>query len=642
MGGRPKNFGICGPKLSSSSWLPYHPRLLEMDELPVVGALRALSIFSADQEAAYREHFGATAAVLGQGVTTRIGARVAEWVASSESALWILTGNAGTGKTAVAELFSLECQGELPKDDALTEVAAGRWVAKDLSGLATESERAETLERAIELASSGSQVLICANEGVLRDAVRVLAHAYPWLPDLLDSSLRGGAAESEGSLIVNLNRQRPTAANLWNELLDYITAEDLWAGGCDACPLEDAGCPMRENARALRDADTREGIRFLVRLASGEAVPTLREVLAILSWAIVSDWTCDRVRKKARDQALSAFTAADAYFPRALGYGLSPETVERSPLLAGMRYARLGEISDLQVDEWLRDTTSAPAEIRRLAGAPELPVDPSQAENPLAGTRGSHDRVTTAEGTMTFHALGETVATSEDLARVDAGLRALVQGEGMPRQALWRQRVFFEQPGTLGGLGAAGERLLETRYLHDLLELAQKVAEGRDATLELAQIIQGLNFLVCGFASSNEGLVVPDPSCLFARDPGSFRPAKPSFVHTQVPWERLELRAPDNGLVREYVDVDHTEVDLVVWDRIDSPLRLRPRLYEAVREAAAFRGPVGQGIAEMADVRSFFGSLASSPGGDVLRVADPNAERPAFITVRTPHFQESA
>ena len=71
--------------------------------------------------------------------------------------------------------------------------------------------------------------------------------------------------------------------------------------------------------------------------------------------------------------------------------------------------------------------------------------------------------------------------------------------------------------------------------------------------------------------------------------------------------------------------------------RDDPGLRIRPRLYEAIREAAAFKGPVGQGIAEMTDVRGFYGRLARHEHQGVLRVADPAAP-PALITISLPHF----
>jgi hypothetical protein len=609
-----------------------------VDELPVVAALRTLSIFDADQEAAYREHFAFAREVLGEDVPIRLALRARAWAEAGDAGLWILTGNAGTGKTAVAEHFCGACGANLPATDELTEIASRRWVAKDLSGLPDGASRMAALTRAIELSSGGPQVLVCANEGILRDAIESMDQAGARLRPVLDQALRDGAAAEADLLIVNVNRQRPTAAGLWDALLDYLTREDLWEKGCDGCPLDGGGCPMRANARALRAPEVREGLRSLVRLGSGEAVPTLRELLAILSWALVGGWTCDAARERARDLARSAFTAEDAYFARVLGHGLPLEKVERSPLLDGMCESGLGDVADLQVDEWLRDTTDAPPRVRELAGAPDGRADPDEARDPLAVTRGPHDRVATTVGTMTFHSLGETVATSEDLSRVDAGLDALVNGGGMPRQSLWRRRVYFEQPAALGGDAAAGARLLATRYLHELLELAEKTASGADTTLDLAEIVRGLNFLVCGFPSPNEGLIVPDQACLFARDPGSFRPARPSLVQTQIPLERLQLRPPDRGLVLELLDVDFVEVDLVIADAPEHALRLRPRLHEAVRQAAEFRGPVGQGIAEMADVRGFYGGLGELAPAHGLRVADPGAEPPALITVRMPHL----
>ena len=612
-----------------------------MEELPAVWALRKLSVFDADQEAAYREHFAEVAAVLGEDVRTRLGERAATWAQSGDAGVWVLTGNAGTGKTAVAEAFCRASGGALPAGDELSETASGHWVVKDLSGLLDATVRASALDRALELGAGGAQVLVCANEGVLRDAADALGDGAAMFLDLLEEALRDGAASRESVVVVNVNRQRPTGADMWDGLLDYISRPDLWESGCDGCPVETTGCPMRANAAALRQPAVREGLRTLMRLGSGEAVPTLREVLAILAWAVVGDATCKDVRDRARDLARSAFTAEEAYFARALGHGLTLEAIERSPLLTGMRESGLGEVADLQVDEWLRDTTSAPLPVRELAGAPDGGTDPDQVGDPLAGTRSPHDRVRTAVETMTFHALGETIATSEDLDRVDAGLNALVGGP-MPRQSLWRRRVFFEQPDALGGPAAACTRLLDTRYLHDLADVAARASEERDTALELTEIVRGLNFLVCGFSSPNEGLIVPDQACLFARDPGSFRPARPSLVQAQIPLERLTLRPPDRGLVRELLDVDFVDVDLVVTGERERRLRLRPRLYEAVRQAAAYQGPVGQGIAEMSDVRGFYGELAAEEPVTGLRIADPTADPPALITVRLPHFEGDA
>ena len=612
---------------------------MAVDELPVVGALRKLSIFGADQAGAYREHFGAICDVLGPEVRTKLQSQTRAWASGSEPGLRILTGNAGTGKTTATEAYCDELGEVLPREDALFEVKEGRWVVKDLSGLPDLNTRQEALTKSLELAQSGAQVLMCANEGILRDTIEALPSGTVAITELLDDALESGAARSDGVLIVNINRQRPTAPEIWDAILDYMTQEVLWADGCEGCPIDGAGCPMRQNAAALRRQDVREALRMLVRIGTGEAVPTIREMFAILAWAIVGGASCHDVKEKARDQGGAAFTAEDSYFARALGHGLSLEAIERSPLLAGMRGSGAGEVSDLEVDEWLRDTAGAPGPIRALAGTPNDEMDDET--DPLAGSRSLHDRVRTEVGTMTFHSLGETIATSEDLERVDAGLNALVGGDS-PRQGLWRRRVFFEGTGALGGPVAACARLLLMGYSADLLDLADRLAEGADTVLDVSQIVHGLNFLVCGFSSANEGLIVPEQACLFARDPGAFRPARPSLVHAQVPLNKVTLTAPDRGMVRELIDVDPIEVDLSVVAETELSLRIRPRLYEAIRLAAEFEGPVGQGIAEMTDLRGFYGRLAAAtPADETLRVADPSAHPPALVAIRLPHFADA-
>lgn len=609
-------------------------------ELPVVAALRSLSVFSADQAGAYREHFGELGAALGDDVETRLSAFLADWARERTPGVVILTGNAGTGKTAVAEAYCVAAGGALPSSDARAEVVRGQHVVKDLSGLPNPEARAKTLR--LVLGSRSSQELICANEGVLRDALSDVSADDATA--VLDEALRNGAGRDGLLTIVNVNRQRPTGDRIWGQILDYVTRDELW-GGCDGCPASTGGCPMRANAEQLRRRAVREQLRTVIRLASGEAVPTLREVLAILAWAIVGPHSCAEVRDHNRDRGQSAYLATDGYFARLLGGGLSANTAERSPLLTALRRSGLGYVSDLEVDGWLRDTSGAPDGVRQIAGDPHVTRADMQWEGriaPLAGSLSPLDRVRTAQGEMTFYALGEMVSTDEDPARVDDGLLALVQGDGTtnaPAERLWRQRVFFEAAGEVGGVAVTAERLLAYRHIGDLVELARKAAEGRDTVIELNEIVRGLNFLVTGFSSPNEGLIVPDPACLFARDPGSFRPARPSLVHGQIPLDQLFVRVPDRGLVETVLDIDHVEVELVVVGSEGLALRISPRMHEAIREAASYRGPVGQGVAEMNDLRGFYGRLAAHlPADSTLRVADPDSNPPALVTIALPHF----
>jgi hypothetical protein len=343
------------------------------DESPVVAALRTLSIFGPDQAAAYREHYGEVARVLGPDIETRLITRTREWAATGSPGLRVMTGNAGTGKTGCAETFCQASGGELPRDDGLVRIADGRWVIKDLSGVPNGASRAAALRRAIELAAS-DQVLVCANEGVLREALGILEHDGIDLMALLDAALRQGASRSGTVLIVNLNRQRLTSEGVWQALVRHLVRDALWTG-CLGCPFGDGACPMRANAEALRNPEVADGVRVLVRFASGEAVPTLRELLAILARGITGGLSCGEVKQKFRDRGADYFDARHAYFSLAFGDGdnarrLDQDVRERSPLLGGMRAAGLGDIADLEVDDWLRDASGAPLVVQRLAGAP--------------------------------------------------------------------------------------------------------------------------------------------------------------------------------------------------------------------------------------------------------------------------------
>ena len=621
------------------------PRGERPAELPVVAALKALSVFSADQAGAYREHFAPLARVLGKDVQTKLGRYVTAWAEDALPGVLVLTGNAGTGKTAVAEAYCRALGASLPDDDGLTEVAPGSWVVKDLSGLPDSPARAAALA-AVLGSSMKAQALVCANEGVLRDALDAIGSA-PVL-GTLELALRQGAARDDTVTIVNVNRQRPTG----DQVLGSAPGLRQPGGAVvrlRGLPVRSGGCPMRSNAQQLRDPTVREQLRTLVRLGAGEAVPTLREVLAILSWAIVGDLSCKQVKAQNRALGSDAFTATSGYFTRVVGGGLSSEAVERSPLMGAMRESGLGEVSDLEVDGWLRDSSGAPFKVWVLAGDPTALPSRTEPEAtggprpaPLGGSQSPLDRVRTKQRVMTFHALGEMVSTDEDPVKVEDGLDALVSGDGLsnaPALRLWRQRLFFEVSDQLGGAEAAVRRLIEYRHLPSLFALARKAAAGADVIIELTQLVQGLNFLVTGFSSADEGLIVPDPACLFSRDPGSFRPAKPSLVHSLIDRERLTVAAPDRRLVEDILDVDHIDVDLVVDRDPQLTLRVRPRMYEAIREAAEFQGPVGQGVAEMNDLRGFYGRLAANAEPDgTLRVANPGSQPPALARIILPHL----
>ena len=609
----------------------------------VVDALRSLVVFGPNQTGAYRELATGVSRQLGEDVPTRLMQWLSKWADSPEVGLVILTGNAGTGKTAATEHFCRARGHPLPDTDEMTEVA-GALVVKDASGIGSRHDRGAMFTRALA-ERRNRKILLCVNEGVMRDAAEDLASTAPAIRVGLDTALRDGAHTEDGVTVLNLNRQRLTDEIIWGRLVDYITREDLW-GGCHDCPAgeNEDGCPMRTNASALRRPDARHVLRRLLQVCSGEMIPTIRETLSLIAYAVVGigqagvdgqTWTCEEVKKRHRDRGRAEFTADSAFFNLVLGEGIDDETRERSPLLDALRRLACGTSSDLQVDGWLRDPTQMPEKSRVLSG-PARPGD----KRPLAGSRSHLDRVRTEIGERTFAEIGEIAAISEDPHEVQACIRALVHGR--PAAIIsWRRRVLFEAADDLGGPDRTVDRLTSLTFATELLVLAERVAQGSREFEHLIKLVDGLNFLVTGKATSADGLIVPDPASLFARNPGAFRSALPAFVAKQVPLDRLSLTVPDRGIVEQFLDLDHIEVVLSIDSTPDTRLSIGPRLFQAISEARRFRGPVGHGTAEMTDLRSFYGQLAALDSLEKETyplVADP--DWPGLVRVRPPMSQQ--
>ncbi len=250
-----------------------------------------------------------------------------------------------------------------------------------------------------------------------------------------------------------MNRQRLTAEALWDELVDYVSRIELWEG-CEDCPGSEGerpgtapavGCPMRSNAAALRRQDVRSALRLLLQTVSGETVTTIREVLALLAWCVVGTanqetdtpvpQSCRAVRDAARDRGASAFTATTAYYNLVFGEGTSLEPASDRQSCPAIHRLGVGLVADLEVDEWLRDTGSAPTDVQRLSGRSRahgggLPLSRRQ--------HWAFRSVGTSAGEMTYHKLGELISISEDPEIVRAATRALVLAEP-PVQRMWRR-----------------------------------------------------------------------------------------------------------------------------------------------------------------------------------------------------------
>lgn len=589
---------------------------------PTVAGLNALQIYDPDQAGAYREHAASVRAVLGPDFRTRLSEWIAEWAEHGGPSAVVLTGNAGTGKTAAAEAYCAAVGVDLPLEAAEVELAPGRFLVKDLSDFGDVRERSRILDHAWQIATGDADQmsLIAANEGMLRGTLRRIDRPFASaMLDALDRAMVEGAGVEGGLSIINVNRQRPTAESLWHGIVGYMTAEEKWAVCVEReCPARDV-CPMRLNAIAWRRPDVSEAGRSLTRLGSGAAVPTLREVLSQLSWAITSNLTCEFVQRQHQDLGRDAFSAERAYYHLFQGGELPQLAFEQSPLLARIAEADVGARADIEVDAWLRDQGDAPEPVIELA----------EGSTPQGRVATSLGRV------VSFAEFGGQLTTSEDSTTV-ALLTADLVDAAHGVLPLWRRAMFFAWRDAFGTIGAAFRRLSRFSFYGELLDAMATARNGSTDAALLKGLISGLNYLATGIADPGEGLIVPDTGSLFARDPGSFRPVGTSLVQTRVPASRLSLAVEDHGLILDIVDWDDVRLMLEVDSGEIARLPLTPRLFQSIREAAEFRGPTGSGIAEMAELQNFYAAIAQAMAEEAVaefRVVDPEAG-----TIRTVVF----
>ena len=591
---------------------------------PTVVALNALQIYDPDQAAAYREHAKGVQAILGPDFPTRLSSWVSEWAKNGGPAALILTGNAGTGKTAAAEAYCEAVGRELPLEADEVTLAESRFLVKDLSDFGLLERRAEILRHAWEIGtgSEDAMTLVAANEGMLRATLRKINEPFARaMLNVLDSAMAQGAAIERGIHIVNVNRQRPTSTALWDSIVDYMANESKWTVCItEDCPARNV-CPMRLNAAAWRETEVSEAGRSLTRLASGAAVPTLREVLSLLAWSITSRLDCETVQRQHLDLGRDAFSADRAYYHLFQGGRLEQLAFEQSPLLSRIAEADIGSRADIQVDSWLRDQADAPEEVIALAEG-SLP----------------QGRVATSLGrVMSYQRFGAQLTTSEDSTEVNLLTGDLIH----PRRGvlrIWRRAMFFTWSAAFHSIGAAFRRLSKFSFYGELTAAMGTVRSGGSDAALLKGLISGLNYLATGIADPGEGLIVPDTGSLFARDPGAFRPVGTSLVQTRVRENRLSLAVEDKGLILDIVDWDDVRLVLEVDGGATARLPLTPRLFQALREAAEFRGPTGSGVAEMAELQNFYASIAQVAAGDDESLGEFRVVDTESGTIRTVVF----
>ncbi|HEY4346869.1 MAG TPA: hypothetical protein VGM80_04710 [Gaiellaceae bacterium] len=286
--------------------------------------------------------------------------------------LVVLTGDAGHGKThlcaKVLEHFGLpaaeiaptlltRCDGSYD----LVDLPSGRAlrIVKDLSELAPLSRAVGVVSAALE--QREHVLVVCANEGRLRDAVSLDSRLWP-VVEALELGLTEGRVHHEGVTVLNLNFQsvagRPRS--LVDALLrDWAVDARRWRRACDGCEAKSA-CPIFENHRLLSagaiGAARREGLETLMRMAEQiGAVVTIREMLTLVAYALTGGLDCASVhRRSGKDDWQHAFLFHENIFGERL-------TTTQRGSVRSLRQLRLldpGGVSVRRVDEALLPDTS--------------------------------------------------------------------------------------------------------------------------------------------------------------------------------------------------------------------------------------------------------------------------------------------
>ncbi|MDF1800653.1 MAG: hypothetical protein P1V81_15865 [Planctomycetota bacterium] len=339
-----------------------------------VEQLRQLLPLDSNGDDLYEEHLTSDERERLQYETQTLG-YLKELLERQERQFIVLTGNAGHGKThMVRRLLELgdstdgvmaALEEDLSGESAheVKGASAPVRVLKDLSEIEPPEEAARRLSEL--LAGNGCHVIVCANEGRLRDVVGRLPDRLAVLNTALEHGLERGSTScpDDASIhVVNLNFQ--AAVTLDGGFLDHVFDVFLNHQGawnvCAQCLASEA-CPILANREILRTPPgevrpvQRETLLSLVRIAEERGyVLTYREVLILVAYLVTGNLTCEQVEEHHRrglqgEEFLDRHRLLELLFDP----NLSDDDLEVLAVLRMMRRMDPGRIALRQVDERL-------------------------------------------------------------------------------------------------------------------------------------------------------------------------------------------------------------------------------------------------------------------------------------------------